>query len=246
MKEIIIWGLRRSGNHALGSFIMRHNKDVIKNISPLKEYKSLKKSKNYLNDYLKYGKISDKFPVPEPKMGDIQIISFENAGHRNTKHPEYTNILNDNSLLNFDTGRNVGRYIFVILRDPYNWFASYFNVIVGNEEEKAYMISLWISYAKSFFLNLKNSFWFPVNYNLLCKDIDYRKKISEYIEEPFNDEGINLIYSKASTFDKRYYQTNAQDMDVENRWKNIPNYNKKFLDNEELYTISKEIFGVII
>ena len=256
IKEVLIWGLYRSGNHALGSFISRHNREFDSNVSPRDEYKILKRNQTYLNDYMGYGEIKDKIPIPMPKFGHIQIISFENAGHKTSRYPEYTDILSNKQLINFDTGRDFKKYIFIILRDPFNWFASYFgnreivrrNSYYGDvEKEKKYLIDMWMLYAKNFFIGFnEDSFWFPVNYNLLCKSEEYRKSISKYIDEPFIDEGINIMYSTPSTFDWRKYQYNCLDMDLENRWRKINSRDFKLLENEELRDLSKKIFDFTI
>lgn len=242
IKEIIIWGLCRSGNHALGSFIMEHfpASKKFKNKTPNQRYKLLRKHKIYLNNYGK--KKMFRFPVPLPNFGKHQIVSFENAGDTKRKPSKYMNIniLKDTNQLNFDIGRkNIEKYIFVILRDPFNWFASYYKYL----KEKEYYINLWKQYATNFFLN-ENKFWFPVNYNKMCKSIDYRKEISAYINEPFIDDGIGEIISIGSTFTKREYNGRALDMKTNERWKTLPKSGLKLLKSDpEIIYLSKKIFN---
>lgn len=241
MKEFLIWGLCRSGNHALGGFLMEHMEvpEHLQKLSPYDRYNAFKENFMYLNNYLK--RPQNKFPVPLPKYGSKQIISFENAGDVNRREKHYSRILTDVNKLNFPTGRKkVKRYIFVILRDPYNWFASYFPTI----PKKKYYIQLWKEYAKKFFLE-KNPFWFPVNYNKMCESLSYRKSISKYIEEPFTDDGMHTMISSGSTFTKREFCGRALEMPLKERWKNLPEkmFNKYLANDEELAFLSKQIFG---
>ena len=167
LKEILIWGLCRSGNHALGSFIMEHIQEMpskYKTLTPREKYRMFKKKGIYLNSYL--GSKERPDPVPKPPFGNKQIISFENAGHKNRCNS--ANILEDINRLNFDTKReNIKKYIFVILRDPFNWFASYYPrlkrprnkpFVISKEHMLDLWLDLWIQYAKKFFLNDKNCF----------------------------------------------------------------------------------------
>jgi len=252
LKEILIWGLCRSGNHALGSFIMEHIQEMpleYKNLTPNKRYKALKRDHVYLSNYL--GSKERIGPVPKLPFGNKQIISVENGGHK--IKCASANILEDINRLNFNTEReNIKRYIFVILRDPFNWFASYYPTLKKSKNKarfisKEYWVDLWIQYAENFFLNGKDRFWFPVNYNKLCKSVEYRKKISAYIEEPFTDKGINNVISRASTYDGARFNGKALKMDLEGRWKRLPKDIISFLKkNEKLVHLSKEIFNFCI
>jgi len=252
LKEILIWGLCRSGNHALGSFIMEHIQEMplkYKVLGPIKRYRMLKKRRVYLNNYL--GKEEKENIVPNPSFGNKQIISFENGGHKIKCNS--ADILGDINRLNFDTKReNIKKYVFVILRDPFNWFASYYPVLKKPKNKaffisKEYWLDLWIQYAKKFFLNDKNRFWFPVNYNKFCKSVEYRKEISAYIEEPFTDKGINNIVSRPSTYDGIRFDGRALEMELEERWKKLPKDVLKFLKkNDELVYLSKKIFNFSI
>jgi len=252
LKEILIWGLCRVGNHALGSFIMEHIQEMplkYKGLTPDGRYEVLKKNSVYLNNYR--GWEEERDPVPNPLFGNKQIISFENAGHR-IKCGQ-SNILEDISRLNYDTEReNTKRYIFVILRDPFNWFASYYPLLIKSKNKaifisKEYWLDLWIQYAKKFFLNDENCFWFPVNFNKFCKSVEYRKEISAYIEEPFTDKGVNNIIGRGSAYDKSGFNGRALEMKLEERWKNLPkDILKSLRKNNELVYLSKKIFNFCI
>jgi len=193
--------------------------------------------------------------VPNPPFGNKQIISFENAGHKNRCNS--ANILEDINRLNFDTKReNIKKYIFVILRDPFNWFASYYprlkrprnkSSVMSKEYMLDLWLDLWIQYAKKFFLNDKNCFWFPVNYNKFCKSVEYRKEISTYIEEPFTDKGVNNIISTPSLYDGIRFDKRALEMKLEERWKKLPkDILKSLKENNELVYLSKKIFDFSI
>lgn len=258
MKEIFIWGISRCGNHALTEFIFGH---YHKNFPPMhlkwtpRDFDSyLRTQKIFLNNYLSdrryhidrkwYGwpEPSHRIPFPKPKYGDVQIISYENGScveQSNYAYRPHTDICTDPSLMTTNTGRiNAKQYALVILRDPYNWYASWKKGILDvdkeelTEERARNRIELWIRYAKTFFTTFPDG-WFPVIYNRFCSDKNYRMMISEYIEEPFTDAGVNRISSMGSSFDRFKYDGKALKMQTDTRWEYLDDYDWLLLRSYE-------------
>ena len=120
--------------------------------------------------------------------------------------------------------------IFVIqTRDLLNWFASYcsFLSVNGNSKFKEYHLELWLRIAKEFYgeTNYLPQKFIRILYDDFFRSEEYRRNICEQI--PFaiyNEEKLNYvgIAGRGSTFDKRDYDGNAQEMKVLERYKQVP------------------------
>jgi len=268
LKEIFVWGISRCGNHALTEFLFGHYYHTFpKNFLRLDSRTldtTLRRHHIFLNNYLsdqRYNIDGPRYKLPEPKLripfptpkhGSTQIISYENGSCKEQERYTYrsqTDICRDPTKLKGDTGRRkTKKYALVILRDPFNWFASWKTGIVKVDQQELEegrarrRIELWIQYAKTFFLDPTED-WFAVSYNQFCKDQEYRQLISKYIEEPFSDKGINRVSSMGSSFDRFKFQNNAKKMQTLSRWKTLDNSDWKLLNNySELAALSSKIF----
>jgi hypothetical protein len=95
---------------------------------------------------------------------------------------------------------------------------------------------------------LKNTTTVDINYNLWFSDKLYRALLCDRLDIPFTDSGLNAIppmkgnigksaWDKSDRFDGR-----AQDMDVLNRWKNMP-----IIDiDKEMASLVKAYFGLYV
>jgi hypothetical protein len=262
LKEIFIWGVARGGNHALIDFILGHLYGYVpdKNYDFQQFWRNHIVLNNYFNDRRYHLDIplfdlppfDKRIPPPNPKYGNTQIISYENAGdieQTNYLYRDLVNILEDYSKLKVNTGRkDTNKYALVILRDPFNWYASYkkgavdIDKINFTREKALQLIDLWISYAERFFITKGD--WFPVRYNLFCQSIEYRKQISQYIDEKFTDEGKKRVSSMGSSFDRHRFDGQANNMKTEERWKYLTQNDIKILDERsKLFELSKKIFN---
>lgn len=265
LKEIFIWGIRRSGNHMMVDFILDHRyynglSDIEKSKARQRKFRG---KKILLNDYFKdhhyrkdlemksngimkgYPDFNKRLPPPYPELQNLQIISYEtNPGIENQKYSNTINIFEDPDKVIPDTKREVSeKYGIVILRDPFNWLAS-----LGKDKKRRKnidnFIDIWIKTAETFFINKPNDYYFPLNYNKFVKDINYRKLVSSFINENFSDKGMNRVSSKGSSFDKYKYDGKAKKMPVDKRWKNMPEeIMQKIIKNKKLIKLSEDIFN---
>ena len=152
-------------------------------------------------------------------------------------------------------GKSQDRFDLLILRDPYNTFAS---LIKRGEviEEAEPIINKWIEYAKEY-LGLSNYLKnrISVNYNEWFQNKTYREEMARSLGLVFSDAGIDTIprigrkgKRKGSSFDGLNYQGQATKMGVLSRYEEFLDHPAmlKVLANKELNELSTEIFGSIL
>ncbi|HHP7231296.1 MAG TPA: hypothetical protein ACFCUY_10620 [Xenococcaceae cyanobacterium] len=248
-KEIRVIGLRRSGNHGIITWIRRHYDERIwhlNNISPQKN---------------PYRNLYEHYPKEELKPEAQGIFTKKKCLIYN--YENYTLESITNSLLekkhDLYLGKSQTRYDLLILRDPYNTFASilkgqrnknnftYLNTYPKNHKSIA---ELWLDYAKEFlgetnYLKYKRVM---VSYNHWIIDQNYRRNISKKLDLDFCDAGFNVVksYGGGSSFKGTEFNTQVSKTDFLNRWqefKDDDEYKKMFSD--EIKEYSQKIFGHI-
>jgi hypothetical protein len=276
-KEIYIWGLSRCGNHALSEFILGHYYHTCPpnilsnrfNPNSKAQDRQFRLAKIFLNNYLNDSRyaidaerynlppINKRIPFPSPKFGNVQIISYENGSdhtHANFVHAKNTDIINSPYKIFSDSGRtNVEKFALIILRDPFNMFASWKRGIEKIDKQKLSLeratnrLELWVKYAKTFYTTKNDKLnYMAIKFNKFVELQNYRILISTYITEPWTDTGIQNVSSMGSSFDRYLYDGKAQQMDVNNRYKYLTTEDLQLLYSiEELPELSKEIFGVL-
>ena len=147
------------------------------------------------------------------------------------------------------------RRTIVLLRDPYNQFASCIYQwgspsTMMPEHHIINTIHLfaeaWKALAREF-LGLtsflpKNSVF--ISFNRWFSDTDYRRKLSADVGIPFNDNGINSVSVMGSSFDHKSYDGRAQDMDVFGRWRAFADQQfYRDIFDEEMRCFSESLFG---
>jgi len=183
---------------------------------------------------------------------NILGISFEEkAAQYENYHPYQSNGICVDSWENYDPAA-IGVFmnstpVIAILRDPYNWWASWFAYRIPNPNvhyvprEKTIELYLnYVDYARwNYFINF--NFWFssPV----------YRRSIEKQWEMSTCDDGMEKIpdIGSGSTFDGMLYQGRAQEMSVLTRYKTVqhlPAYYKPLQQHPELANISREFFNM--
>lgn len=248
-KAMRVVGLRRSGNHAIITWIRRHYDEYVWHLNNVRvkqnPYRIL--NQHYPKDKFEQeakGNFSQKscliYSYENSALENVTDLSFER------KHDYYL-------------GKSKCRYDLLILRDPFNMIASMYAGIQKSEGAIKYMrirstpktiSELWLDYAKEFLGEtsyLKNN-KVIVSYNKWCLDQDYRKQISEQLGLEFSDAGFNVVKKTGggSSFEGIELDGQASKMDVMNRWQrfvNDPEYRKFF--NQEIYDYSEKIFGHI-
>ena len=249
-KEIRVVGLRRSGNHGIITWIKRHyNNDVwhLNNVSP--------QTNPYRHLYQHY-------PREKLKKEAKGIFSKKECLIYNYESYTLESITNSTVEKNHDLylGKSQTKYDLLILRDPYNMFASirkgqikkkkdflYLNTHPNNQKS---IPELWLDYAKEFLgeTNYLKQNRVMVNYNQWVSDQDYRRKISEKLGLEFCDAGFNVVknYGGGSSFNGTEFESQASKMDVLNRWQGFIDDDKyRTMFNQEIIEYSQKIFGHI-
>lgn len=152
-------------------------------------------------------------------------------------------------------GQAKKQFNILILRDPYNMFASRwvwkddFGLLFREDKSHQKMIiDLWKDHARTFlkWQGDKESVRIPLNYNRWFEEKDYRKSIAVQLDLKFTDAGKEDVtnYGHGSSFDGRDLHKQASNLKVLERWKGTiddPIYRGLFED-EELKELARNIF----
>jgi len=151
----------------------------------------------------------------------------------------------------------------LLLRDPYNCFASRLKRLRDLEEKnqgplKAIqrlpwpdVIHMWKSYAREFLRQTRHfpEDIIPINYNQWFSNKTYRDTVlfTHFGIVENRDNGINEVshHARGSSFDYHAYQGNAQQMETLSRWRAFaddPEFQNVMRD-PELSVLSAEIFN---
>lgn len=257
-KEIRVFALRRSGQHAIINWIKYQIRsrycflnDCIPDENPFDKCirsNSRIASKLAEHNYLFWereisGKLSKK---------GVLIYNYESKS--------LDSIITNQTDLNRIkwVGESEKKFDIIILRDPYNLFASKLNWVykekrTPNPESFKLIISYWKQYAKEFLGEtnyLKDKV--PISYNLWFCSKKYRMNIARKLDLKFTDKGMYEVAKYGPTlwgasFDGLSYDGNANLMKVLDRWKNFRNDNvyKKIILDDEMLSLSDKIFGEI-
>lgn len=265
-KEVRVMGLRRSGNHAIINWIAKQVKGevmFINHVKPLENpYRDQYESQVILGRELDNSlwNYRDTAWWKSEKEGnfslkDCLLYSYEDQEIEKIAKPSFE------SKHDLYLGKSEQRYDVVVMRDPFNLFASRLKSKPREDRPNFSMLEvysrrynlpeLWVAYAKECLGEtslLKNNKIF-VNYNKWFFDIEYRKSLSELLQVNFTDDGLNdiSVSGRGSSFDGDKYAGKAYKMDVLNRWKqfaDIPRYRQLF-QTEGLEEYALKLFGHI-
>lgn len=250
-KEIRVIGLRRSGNHGIIIWLRRHYAEKIwhlNNVSPAKN---------------PYRQLLEHYPDKEKLRQEAQgIFSRKKCLKYNFRNYILDSIINSQCEINHDLylGKSEVRYDLLILRDPYNMFASICKGQNQSSKNNNYSTTyphnqktigeLWLDYAKEF---LGETNYLPhkkviVNYNQWLCNVNYRQNISKNLGLDFCDAGFNVVknYGGGSSFDGINFNSQAIKMNLLNRWQKFKdNDSYKKMLNQDIIKYSQKIFGSI-
>ncbi len=228
-KELLVFGIKRCGNHAIIEHLLGH----LANSIPSYAMTYPRHFRIHLNN-------TSTLPaklLANPLYGSTQIISWENR-YEVLESPEYF-------WPKLPTRPNVHQRPIVVLRDPYNWFASLRRKRREWRELEEDYISLWIAYARQFFIEKVDGV-FSCNFNKWFVNSDYRRELSLFIGENPTETGVNRVRSIGSSFDGRKYDGRASEMKVLERWKSLTREDWAILNRyPEISELSKEIFNFL-
>jgi hypothetical protein len=246
-KEIRVVGLRRTGNHAIIQWILKQQigKVLCLNNLPVDEnpyrHRYEYPEKNDLAEQVKKLEAEAKGQFT---LKDCLIYSYEDH--------KLQSVFSDRFEAKHDLylGKSQCRYDVLLLRDPFNLFASRCKsrkISVKTTEQD--MMGIWLEYAKEFLgeTNHLKHRKICINYNNWFRDREYRRQIADRLDSEFSDAGIDEVshYGGGSSFNQQELQGQARQMDVLNRWKYFaedPAYRQLF-KNPELFEYSERIFG---
>jgi hypothetical protein len=193
MKTIILYGLRRSGNHFLISTILNQYKNYVHINDTILSYNLYNKYKNIK----KYKERNDKNWIGFKDVECI-LITMENK------------IIDYNEINKF---RNLDNCHFILLlRTPYSNFSSIWKVYNKDKKKLFKLYKLWKLYAKLFIIN-KNKNMIRVLYDKLSSDKNYIINILKKLGiDNINLENNKVINYQESSFNninnkRRIYST---------------------------------------
>lgn len=250
-------GMSRSGNHAIINWLVQQlqGKYCFLNCAeprtnPFTSARPLHENTSYQVNY-------SNFNLEEEKQGsftqkDYLIHSYEDSFLSMLHNKGFEE--NHDSYL----GHSYKRVDILILRDPFNLFASRIRSgIHGRQKglaDKAVTPltarRIWKQHAREALgekKHLKNN-KIVILYNLWASSQQYRKEIAEALNLNFTDSGFHEVSKVAggSSFDGLKYKSNASGMQVLDRWKHYiddPEY--KVIFDEELIALSHKVFGYV-
>lgn len=221
-----ILGMRRSGNHAVINWVLGQlNGNAI-----------------LLDNMQEHEPIGTPHKKLKAGLGKANLL----VSHEGRQLTDY--------FLNYSEdqfGKAKEKYVLLILRDPYNWLASWFawqDELGFNFREdlefRNYTINLWKDYARLYLkwsndTNGKENLTQKkvlVNYNQWTHSLEYRKQLATQLGLKFTDKGREKmsINGYGSSFDGMTYNGRASELRVLDRWRkfeNDPEFQALF-DNE--------------
>jgi hypothetical protein len=243
--EVKVLGMRRSGNHAILTWIMR----AANATKPTHENVFLNNCKTRENNY----RLQSDFRPPEISDEEFQRIrDRRNRSYRNTG-------LLLRSLEDFDLdafrdseneyswyGRSRKRADAVIIRDPLNLFASRLKVGYIDTKSALPLIDLYLDNARAL---EEDSTELPISYNLWLLSQDYRLKILEKlgIDGPDVQDDRPARFGPGSSFQK--HDSKLERLALLRRWEEFSQDNwfkREVMGNSELLDITERHFPEVL
>lgn len=257
-KEIRVLGMQRSGNHAIIKWIAHQIKGrvcFLNNAYPPKDLNPFRTC--YPNTLAEFSANYD-YDLEAESRGTLTkkeclIHSYEDMSFSDVFNPDFEK---QHDVL---VGSSRKRFDILILRDPFNMFASrlkktrsdkgYYPYSIGMDcqRNRLLLANLWILYAREFIgaTNHIGCNKIPVSFNRWASDQSYRKAISERLGLDFTDTGMT-----GRATDSSFQAEEGDTVNINNlfgRWRKYsedPFFRKIFSDNE-LVMLSRKIFGEI-
>jgi len=271
IREIAVFGIKRSGNHAIIHWLLHHmgKKTVhLNDVTGANPYDScteinakglpLYRSKLRIrdlyrrfvrNDVIEYSKQDRSVQWDELRMfspKDCLILSYENLFIENDAYKEFQK--KPDSYV----GRSVKRYRVVVLRDAFNLFASQHRASFMAPEEIKRCVEIYKQYAEIFLKPGKQEECniICINYNQWFLDPNYRIQLGRRFGVNITADEFQKVPSigGGSSFDGTSMNGKAERMRVLERWKECqedPGYRAIFKDIR-LVELSDAIFGRIV
>lgn len=249
--------MSRSGNHAVINWVLHqlNGSYCFLNCAEPK-HNPFTTARPLTSDGKTYDTNIKSFDLEQEQQGnfadkDYLIYSYEDCFLGSVNHPIFKK--NRDSWV----GRAESKKNLLILRDPFNLFASRIksNLLLGHYSHGAKPISpytlkrIYKQHAKEF-LGEKNYLKdkLPVNFNSWASSLQYRENITKQLEIPFSDKGFQKVSKAAggSSFDGLKYSGKAKRMNLHGRWEEYAADERYWeLFDDELVDFALNIFGEI-
>ena len=247
-KEIRVVGMRRTGNHALIQWIAQQQPGEFCHLNNVAAGKNPYRHKadnlrRYHPEHLKMSAVYRQQANGALIKRDCLLYSYEDWSLAQITHPRFERSRE------LYLGKSAQRYDVLILRDPFNLFASRLKQNFVATKAKDSMTQMWLAYAREFVG--QSSHLSPnrvcVSYNAWVSSQDYRRQLANQLSLPFSDAGRAQVSAigGGSSFDGTSFSGQASTMDVNNRWRAFaeePTFRQLF-QNEALWQYSQQIFG---
>lgn len=240
--EFRIFGLRRSGNHALISWIISNfgNNEVFYFNDVRNASISLYNTPSFIS------KTDRRVKAIKEKLAERRhmfknkvclIHSYEDRDLNIIKQVDHHN-----------NGKSENLFNILILRDPYNMVASRLELEHPNTRVTPKIMSLWEQYAKEY-MGLTNILdnKIVVDYNQFCSNPEYRNKLalSLKLDPEKVDNNIVLGFGRGSSFTGQNKESTNKYNERWEKYKNNPKFTK-WVSSTEIRQYAKVIFGNII
>ena len=247
--EVRMVGLRRSGNHALISWMKNQQDGKFKHINdvPLEENPYRHEYEYFLDHYPQYPKEIERlrqFSNGNFKKKDWLLYNYEDHRLDKISSPAFAR------KRDWYVGPSARRIDLIIMRDPFNLLAS--RIKKGFTSVKSSQVSftdLWIAYAREYLneTNFLTETKVCISYNRWIQDVEYRRLLAEQLGLPFTDDGFTKVARRAggSSFDGTTHDGDAAKMDLTGRWRHYLNDElyQTLLKNKTLISYTERIFG---
>lgn len=231
---MVVIGMRRTGNHAVINWI-KHQCDgsflFFNNITPeCSPFSALMK---------------------EQKIGfsgkPLLVFSYEDKTFDAINSAPLNNVIKQ-----FCRSPDKNVKTVLILRDPYNLFASRLKKwpeVMRNADSRDQLVELWKSYASEFGADRipgEQRALVSVNYNEFVQNPGYRQQLSQQLGLRYTDKGLEKVafYGHGSSFDIGNIDKAALELDVLKRWTVFQDDEDfwRLFEDAKLQRLSQEIF----
>lgn len=245
-QEYRVIGMSRSGNHAVINWILSQTRgrtcflnctepkfNPFRSARPLDDGRCIQVNYDGFDlDAELCGQFSDK---------DLLIYSHEDCFLGTIAKGPFED--NHDALV----GPSLRRSDVLILRDPFNLFASRFRAGFGEVSSQT-ALRIWKQHAREF-LGDRRYLRQPrvlINYNRWAAEKDYRRDVAEQLGLSFCDSSRQHVpaVGNGSSFDGRRYNGNAARMKLEERWKHYI-HDRSYVEmfDADVRSLSQRIFG---
>jgi len=234
--EYKIFGVRRSGMHALIYWIAKHYDEQVWFANDLASFSRPRRYRKELDityepeEYISPLDISDFWD----KEKNVLLSSYEDMGFEGM----------DWESNRAAVGGSDSFYSLLVIRDPFNLFASQYRLgfRLGGRSR-----ALWKHHAREALgetSHLKNKI--VVNYNKWFAEEPYRRGLEKQMSLGESDAGLQRVYGLGSSFSEKRLDGNASRMKVMDRWTHYI-YDKKFMTffDAEMVRMAWALFGAV-